>query len=94
MGSYMPSVIADADAEGNVAYDSFDGSGSIEAYVGYGSDAIKPENLISKTSDSVHFDKKGSLAISGAQLKAGDQGEQDGGQAKHSYAVTLKIPVA
>lgn len=94
LGSYMPSVIADADAEGNVAYDSFDGSGSIEAYVGYGSDAIKPENLISKTSDSVHFDKKGSLAISGAQLKAGDQGEQDDGQAKHSYAVMLKIPMA
>lgn len=93
LGSYMPSVLADANAQGNAAYSTFDGSGSIEAYVGYGSDAIRPENRISETSDSVHFDKKGSLAISGAQLRAGDQGEQDDGQAKHSYAVTLKIPV-
>lgn len=94
LGTYMPSVIAEANAEGNAAYDSFDGAGSIEAYAGYGFDAIKPENRITETSDSVHFDGKSSLAISGAQLKAGDQGEQDGGQAKHSYAVTLKIPVS
>lgn len=94
LGTYMPSVLADAQAAGNVVYDTFDGNGAVEAYVGYGSDAIKPENRISQTSDSVHFDGKGSLAISGAQLRAGDQGEQDGGQAKHSYAVTLKIPVS
>ena len=94
LGTYMPSVLADANAAGNVVYDTFDGNGAVEAYVGYGSDAIKPENRISQTSDSVHFDGKGALAISGAQLKAGDQGEQDGGQAKHSYAVTLKIPVS
>ncbi len=86
---YMPWLATDI---GNAAYDTFDGSGSIEAYVGYGSAAVEEQNRIALGSNDCHFDSAGSLAITGAQLKSADQGEM--GAFKHRYAVTLKIPVA
>ena len=82
---------------GNAAYDTFDGSGNIEAYLGYGSEAIKSENKIELTdSGDFHWDESGALSVTGAQLKSADRGEQGegAGKALHSYALTFKIPVS
>ncbi len=88
--TYMPWLSADID---NVTYDTFDGTGNVEAYLGYGSDAVQEQNKITSIGDNgYHLDESGSLAITGAQLKSADQGKSEG--AAHRYAVTLKIPVA
>lgn len=92
--SYMASVVNELGA--NAAYDSFDGtsaSDSIEAYAGFGTEAMTEENKIdgADANSGYHFDEKGSLAVTGAQLKSADQGPQ--GDSVHRYAVTLKIPV-
>ena len=82
---------------GNATYDTFDGSGNIEAYLGYGSEAIKSENKIELTdSGDFHWDESGALSVTGAQLKSADRGEQGegAGKALHSYALTFKIPVS
>ena len=88
--TYLPSVVDSLDM--NTAYDTFDGAGAVEAYAGYGADAVRDENRITGLDDDYHFDEKGSLAITGTQLKAADQGAE--GQSAHRYAITLKVPAA
>ncbi len=88
--TYMPWLESVA---GNVVYDSTFSDGIVEAYVGYGSDAVKEENKVTCDGDyDVHFDDSGSLSITGEQLKKADRGATEGGF-KHQYAVTLKLPV-
>ncbi len=87
---YMPSLIG---AQNSAAYDTFDGNGSVVAYLGFGAQACTDANKVSDYSKTdFHFDESGSLAISGAQLKSTDRGP-DGKGAKHRYDLTLKIPV-
>ncbi len=94
LSSYMAAIVDSLDA--NAAYDSFDGqsaSGGVEAYAGFGAEAMTEQNKIDGADESsaYHFDERGSLAVTGAQLKSADQGPQ--GSLAHRYAVTLKIPV-
>ncbi len=88
--TYMPWL---GSASNNVAYDTFNGQGNVEVYVGYGSDAVTEQNKVVFDGDyDYHFDTTGSISIAGKQLKTADQGST--ANAKHRYAVTLKIPVA
>ncbi len=79
---YIPSMVQDIGA--NAVYDTFDGNGGIEAYLGYGTEAIKDENKLTASPDSsYHYDESGALVVTGAQLK----------NAEYTYALTFKIPV-
>ncbi len=88
--TYMPWL---GSASNNVAYDTFNGEGDVEVYVGYGADAVTEQNKVKwDGGQDYHFDTTGSISIAGNQLKTADQGST--ANAKHRYAVTLKIPVA
>ncbi len=89
--TYMP-WLSSGSVSNNVAYDTFNGYGKVEVYAGYGTDAIQEQNKVNYDGDhGYHFDKSGSISITGKQLKTADQGAT--ANAKHRYAVTLKIPV-
>ena len=89
--TYMPWL---GSASNNVAYDTyFTDDDGVGVYVGYGADAVQEQNKVKNTGDyGYHFDTSGSISITGKQLKTADQGAT--ANAKHRYAVTLKIPVA
>ena len=90
--TYIP-WLSSGSVSGNVAYDTFNGLGKVEVYAGYGTDAVKEQNKVEYDGDhDYHFDTSGSISITGKQLKTADQGAT--ANAKHRYAVTLKIPVA
>ncbi len=90
--TYMP-WLSFGSVSNNVAYDTFDGYGKVEVYAGYGTDAVQEQNKVnSDGGHDYHFDTSGSISITGKQLKTADQGAT--ANAKHRYAVTLKIPVA
>ena len=91
---YLPSFVEKAQNSSNAAYDTFDGTGSIEMYVGYGEDAVKEENRVTASGGNYHYDESGSLCVTGKQLKATESTERSATSTlSHRYSVTFKIPV-
>ena len=90
--NYLPSYVEMSQNASNVAYDTFDGNGSIEMYAGFGANAITEENKITADGGNYHFDETGSLSVTGSQLKATDLGAQ--GKYTHRYGLTFKVPVS